>query len=82
MLVDFGTILRIFRSDLEALLRRRSCRLGSEAYEHFRETLAQYLRRYPVDAWYPLDAAEFAQYKKSNQGAEPRPWQVDTESAF
>jgi hypothetical protein len=74
--VDLGIILRLNRLDLEGMRSRRRCRLADEAYQHFRETLAQYLRRYPVDAWYPLDAEEFAAHLADYPGMTPRPHQV------
>ena len=79
MAVDFSVILRLNREDLEGLVSRRFCRLGEEAYQHFRETLAQFLRRYPVDPWYPLDAEEFAAL--GDPDAVPRPHQRPATSA-
>lgn len=76
MVVDFGVTLRLKREDLQSLCSRRRCRLGSEAYQHFREALAQYLRRYPVDGWYVLDAVEFAAYRSKYPDVKPRAWQM------
>ena len=50
----------------------------AEADEHFRERLAEFFRRYPYDEWYPLEKAEFAEYKKSYPETEPREWQKES----
>ena len=73
--VDFSEVFRIQREELEALKSLRRGRLIKEAYEHFREKLAQYFRRYPVDPWYPLNADEFEHYAKGGGSPERRAWQ-------
>jgi hypothetical protein len=72
---DFGVLLRIPRRDLEEMRDCRVGRLNSLATEHFRETLAQYFRRYPYNEWYPLTKDQFATYVAEIPEAEPYPWQ-------
>ena len=68
MSADFRAVLRLNRKDL--LDMRTSCRIGQlndVAGEHFRESLAQFFRRYPVNEWYPLtekEAGVYAEEKK------------------
>ena len=85
MAVDFRVVLPVRRTDLESLRRSRIGRLNSVAYEHFRESLAQFFRRYPVNVWYPLSVAEFGKYSESIKPPEkkpsPYPWQVSREGA-
>ena len=78
--VDFQVTLSVPRADLEAFRTLRRGRLNDEAYQHFRERLAEYFRRYPVDEWYPYDPVEFAEYRKDYTDASPRPYQVPTAS--
>jgi hypothetical protein len=75
--VDFRSILRVLRVDLEAMRNNRIARLNDVAYEHFRESLAQFFRRYPVNAWYPLTKEEFDAYADSQkeEKVEPYVWQ-------
>jgi hypothetical protein len=68
---DFRTIMAIPRTDLEVLRSMRVGRLNNLAYEHFREKLAEFFRRYPVNAWYPLNKQELEQYVKDNGPVEP-----------
>lgn len=80
-LVDFSSVVRVRRTDLEAHRSKRVCRLNPEADEHFRESVSQYFRRYAVDAWYPLTKDEFVSYLESIKDdvergcVKPRPWQ-------
>lgn len=63
MSADFRSIIRLDRDDI--LKMRGTCRvarLGRVAAEHFRESLAQFFRRYPVNEWYPLTKDEAAVY--------------------
>ena len=76
MAVDFQVTLSVSRTDLERLKGMRTARLNPEADEHFRERLSEFYRRYPVDEWYPFDREEFAEYKKTHIGAEPRTYQI------
>jgi hypothetical protein len=77
MEVDFRSVLRVRRTDLEAMREHRIARLNHVANEHFRETLAQFFRRYPVNEWYPLTKEEFETYAESKkpEPVEPYPWQ-------
>ena len=75
MAIDFSSILRLPRSELESLKHLRIARLNDEAYQHFREKLAEYFKRYPVDPWYPLTKDEFEHYSQNREGVTPRPWQ-------
>ena len=77
MAVDFHSVLRVSRTYLEQnLVRLRLARLNQIATEHFRERLSEYYRRYPYDEWYPLDKAEFEEYRRSKpEPVEPFPWQ-------
>lgn len=68
---DFRTIIAMPRTDLEALRSLRIARLNNLAYEHFREKLAEFFRRYPVNAWYPLNKEELEEYMKDNGPVEP-----------
>lgn len=73
---DFRVLIRAPRSDLEEMLDLRVGRLNTEATEHFRETLAQYFRRYPYNEWYPLTREEFDVYQAdSSEPISPYPWQ-------
>jgi hypothetical protein len=77
MAADFRTILRIPRRELEDLRDLRKVRLNTVATEHFRETLAQFFRRYPYNEWYPLTKEEFAAYTAAcPEAVQPYPWQV------
>jgi hypothetical protein len=74
--VDFRVILRVPRTDLEAIKSRRLGRLNPQATEHFRESLGQFFRRYPYDEWYPLTREELEAYAASKREAVPPfPWQ-------
>jgi hypothetical protein len=77
MAADFRTILRIPRHELEDMRDLRRVRLNMVATEHFRETLAQFFRRYPYTEWYPLTKEEFAAYAEAcPEAVDPYPWQV------
>jgi hypothetical protein len=77
MAVDFHSALRVPRMYLEQnRAQMRLGRLNQVATEHFRERLSEYYRRYPYDEWYPLDKAEFEEYRRSKpEPIEPFPWQ-------
>lgn len=77
MAADFQSVLRVPRTYLEEnIAALRSARLNQIADEHFRERLAEYFRRYPYDEWYPLDKAEFDEYRRSKpEPIQPFPWQ-------
>jgi hypothetical protein len=63
MSADFRSVMRVDREDLLDLRADyRIARLNDVAGEHFRESLAQFFRRYPVNEWYPLTKEEVAVY--------------------
>ena len=61
--VDFQSVLRVPRDELENCRHLRLGRLNQVADEHFRERLGEFFRRYPYNEWYPFDKAEFDAYK-------------------
>ena len=75
MAVDFMITLRVPRVELEAFRDLRKGRLNDVAYEHFRERIGEFFRRYAYDEWYPLDQEELRAYVKEYAGTEPYPWQ-------
>jgi len=76
MAVDFRLVLPIKRPELESMRNLRIGRLNKVAYEHFRETLAQFFRRYPYNEWYPFTREEFQAYRESiEEEVSPYPWQ-------
>jgi hypothetical protein len=75
MAVDFQSVFRLSRPDLQALLKMRKATLNSLAREHFRERLSEFFRRYAYDEWYPLDRAELEHYRSKYPDAQPFPWQ-------
>ncbi len=78
MAVDFRSIVRLPQQNLNDLRKFRSGRLGDVAFQHFREKIAHFFRRYAYDPWYALNREEFQAYAK-NQGEAiaPFPWQKD-----
>lgn len=77
MAVDFRSIIRIARPNLESFRHQRVGRLNGVAYEHFREKLAEFFRRYPYDPWYPLTKDEFSAYREEYPNSQPFPWQME-----
>lgn len=75
MAVDFMVTLRVPREDVEKMINLRKGRLNKVAYEHFRERLSEFFRRYPYDEWYSLNSDEFAAYRKDKGDVKPFPWQ-------
>lgn len=78
MAVDFRSILRLPEPQLDDLKRFRVGRLNRVAYEHFREKMAQYFRRYPYDPWYPLNKEEFELYAKEYPAGSIKPFDWQT----
>jgi hypothetical protein len=76
MAVDFMVTLRVPREDVEKLMSLRKGRLNKVAYEHFRERLSEFFRRYAYDEWYSLNQEELAAYRKDKGDVEPFPWQT------
>lgn len=76
MAADFRVILRVKRTDIEAMMGLRVARLNDVATEHFRETLAQFFRRYPYNEWYSLTKEQLEAYREScPEAVEAYPWQ-------
>jgi hypothetical protein len=76
MAADLRVLIRVSRQDLERMRSSRLGRLNPLAYEHFRETIAQFFRRYPYDEWYSLTREEFEEYQKdSPEPVRLFPWQ-------
>lgn len=75
MAVDFRECVRVPTEDLLHLRHLRPARLGKVAFQHFRERLAHFFRRYPVNEWYPLNKSEFEAYKEGAGEVRPYPWQ-------
>lgn len=73
---DYRVLVRSPRRDLEEMIDLRVGRLNEVATEHFRESLAQFFRRYPYNEWYPLTPEEFEAYEADSPEAVDRyPWQ-------
>lgn len=76
MAADFRVTIRLPRVELMEFRDLRLGRLNDESCEHFRESLAQFFRRYPYDEWYPLTKDEYAAYAEGrDEVVPPRPWQ-------
>jgi len=75
--VDFPTVIRIGRLDLEKMKEKyRIARLNEVSLAHFRERVAEFFRRYPYDEWYPLTREELEAYRKEKpEPIEPYDWQ-------
>jgi hypothetical protein len=63
MAVEFGNTIRLPSEDLDLIKQGRKGRLNTEAYEHFREKMANYFRRYAFNEWYMLNGKEVELYK-------------------
>ncbi len=77
MAINFHTVIQVPRKNLEELKELRKGRLNKIAYQHYRESIARYFRRYPYDEWYPLNKEEFAEYNKESGPVEPFEGQAD-----
>lgn len=76
MAINFHFVFHILRENLEQYVEElRKGRLNKVAFQHYRESIAQYFRRYPYDEWYPLNNDEFVEYKKENGTVKPFEWQ-------
>jgi hypothetical protein len=76
MAVDFQIAFQVRREFLMGNLDQlRMGRLKEVAWEHFREKVANYFRRYAYNEWYPLTPEELQVYQQTNPDAEPFPWQ-------
>ncbi len=78
MAVNFHMVIQIRRSLLEKnIVKLRKGELNDEATEHFRESIAQFFRRYPHDEWYPLNKKQFEYYNKEKKPpVDPKKWQT------
>jgi hypothetical protein len=76
MAINFHMVFHIPRDHLEQYKKDlRKGRLNNIAFQHYRESIAQYFRRYPYDEWYPLTKEEFLEYNKEDGSVEPFKWQ-------
>lgn len=77
MAINFHSVFQIPRLDLEANIKLRKGRLGKDAYEHYREAIAQYFRRYPYNDWYPMNKEEASHCVNERRcsNTELYPWQ-------
>jgi hypothetical protein len=74
--VDYRSVFRVPRSELESLKNCRVGRLNQVAYEHFRAKLANFFRRFAYDPWYPLTREEFEAYSSAiDESVQRYPWQ-------
>ena len=78
MAVDFRSVLRVGRTDLEQMRDPlRLGRLNETALAHFRERVGEFFRRYPYNEWYPLNHDEFSAYSAGkSEPIEAYPWQT------
>jgi hypothetical protein len=60
--VNFHEIFQVQKVDLEKYINLRKGRLLPFAYEHYREAIAQYFRRYPYNEWYPFNKVQLEAY--------------------
>jgi len=67
MAINFHEIFQIERVDLEKYIILRKGRLADFAYEHYREAIAQYFRRYPYNEWYPFTRKQIEVYAKDRK---------------
>lgn len=76
MAVNFHQTLLISRDYLKRNLPKlRKFRLNVVAFEHYRESIAQYYRRYPYNEWYSMTKEQLIAYKEKKCGVEPYEWQ-------
>jgi hypothetical protein len=73
--VDFRSIIRLPQPHIDQLKTFRIGRLKTVPYEHFREKIAQFFRRYPYDPWYPLNKEEFEAYAKDYPPGSIKPFE-------
>lgn len=76
MCADLRSIIQVPREHLERRRQLRIGRLVRVAYEHFRERVSEFYRRYPYNEWYPFTALEYEEYLKKHSDACSYPWQV------
>lgn len=79
MLVIFEKIIQLPKDPITRRVPSlRKGRLNDDADEHFRESAAQFFRRYPFNPWYPLSPEEFGSYVAKNPEAKAYPWQKES----
>jgi len=61
--IRFSHTIRMPRNVLETIIDNRKARLNDTAYEHFREKLSNYYRRYAFNEWYMLNKDELREYE-------------------
>jgi len=81
MAVDYEEVFLVKREYLETnSTSLRKGRLNKVSYQHYREKISQYFRRFPYDEWYPLTVEEFIEYKKEKESKgliiNPFEWQT------
>jgi hypothetical protein len=64
MAANFHEVFQVQRCDLEENIDLRKGRLANFAYEHYREAIAQYFRRYPYNEWYSFNRAQLEEYAR------------------
>ncbi len=67
MAVNFHEVFQIERVDLIRNIDLRVGRLANFAYEHYREAIAQYFRRYPYNEWYPFNKSQLEYYASTKK---------------
>lgn len=76
MAINFHVVFQISSDYLKQYVEElRKGRLNKIAFQHYRESIAQYFRRYPYDEWYPLTNEEFLEYNKEKGPVKPFEWQ-------
>lgn len=73
MCVDFLSTINLPHEELESLIGLRKARLKLVAYDHFKERIAHFFRRYAYNEWYPLNKEEMQSYAKEH-ALEPSDW--------
>jgi len=76
--IDFCSVFQLSAIDASSIIDCRVGRLNEYAFQHFREKVANFFRRYAVDRWYSLTKEELAAYTASLKGEEAAPpfdWQ-------
>lgn len=68
MVVDFLSTINVPREELEQLIDLRKGRLHDQvAYDHFRERIAHFYRRFAYNEWYPLNKEEMEIYSQDHE---------------
>jgi hypothetical protein len=76
MAANFHKVFQIQGDELKENISLRRGRLNKMAYQHYRECIAQYFRRYPYDEWYSLNKDEYRAYSEEKKCyVKPFPYQ-------